>query len=241
MIDFQSKIISLSVFVLISTSAMVSVEAQTLNSDDSVESADINATATDESITTDLNSDNETLDRGGRGGRGRGDWDRGGRGGHDRGGRGDWDRGRGDHGRGGYYPPGRGGHDRGRGGYNPPGRGGHYPPPSRGYYPPPRRGGGNYPPPNRGYYPPPNRGSYPPGNGYYGACNDQSVSLYCKINGVHQYITAYTSCGYSSEGSSCYNVSTPGYYQVAMRIAYRCQSGQWVWLLGNDGQCKLSY
>lgn len=71
-------------------------------------------------------------------------------------------------------------------------------------------------------------------------CRDESVTLYCKINGNHNYITAYTDCGYTQEGAVCNRVSTPGYYQVAMRIAYRCDRGRMVWLLGNDGQCKLS-
>lgn len=78
------------------------------------------------------------------------------------------------------------------------------------------------------------------GGGRRDDCRDQSVSLYCKINGHHNYINAYTDCGYTQEGQICNRVSTPGYYQVAMRIAYRCDRGRMVWLLGNDGQCKLS-
>lgn len=76
--------------------------------------------------------------------------------------------------------------------------------------------------------------------GYTDDCRDESVSLYCKINGQHNYIIAYTDCGYTREGETCHRVSTPGYYQVAMRIAYRCERGRMIWLLGNEGQCKLS-
>ncbi len=72
-------------------------------------------------------------------------------------------------------------------------------------------------------------------------CGNDPVTLYCKINGHHDYITAYTDCGYVRENGFCERVYTPGYYQVAMRVAFRCENGNWVWLLGNNGQCKLSY
>lgn len=144
---------------------------------------------------------------------------------------------------------GRGGHDRGRDRYNPPRRGG-------GHYPPPRDGrrdrdhdrgrGGDYYPPGRGghdrggggrggdYYPPPGRGSY-------GDCGSQSVTLLCKVNRSQQYVTAYTNCGYGREGSICYSVQTPGYYQEDMRVAFRCERGVWTWVLGQNGMCKLRY
>lgn len=78
------------------------------------------------------------------------------------------------------------------------------------------------------------------GRGHRGDCRDEAVTLLCKINGRLNHITAYTDCGYTREGEICNYVSTPGYYQVAMRIAYRCDRGRMVWLLGNDGKCKLS-
>lgn len=76
--------------------------------------------------------------------------------------------------------------------------------------------------------------------GYGRGCGDQPVTLICKINGNHRSITAYTDCGYSRDGDYCDRVYTPGYYQISMRLLYRCERGHWTWLLGNDGKCKLS-
>jgi len=76
--------------------------------------------------------------------------------------------------------------------------------------------------------------------GYGRSCGDQAVTLLCKINGKHRSITAYTDCGNSRDGDYCDRVYTPGYYQTSMRLLYRCERGNWTWLLGNDGECKLS-
>ncbi len=72
-----------------------------------------------------------------------------------------------------------------------------------------------------------------------GSCNDQAVELYCKVDGRLGHITAYTDCGYSNEGSFCDQVYTPGYRQKKMRVEFRCERGQWTWVLGDRGWCEV--
>lgn len=129
-----------------------------------------------------------------------------------------------------YYPPGRP--------YPPPGR--PYPPPD--YNPP----GRPYPPPPPPDYNPPGRPYPPPPNYGYG-CGDQRVELLCQVRGDgisgNRYVTAYTNCsryGNEPEGSYCFSVETPGFYQRDMRVEFQCQNGHWVWTLGSHGNCQLT-
>lgn len=72
-----------------------------------------------------------------------------------------------------------------------------------------------------------------------GGCRDEAVTLLCKVDNQLRNVRAYTDCQYTREGDICSYVTTPGYRQTSMRIAFRCERGRFVWILGENGMCKL--
>lgn len=70
-------------------------------------------------------------------------------------------------------------------------------------------------------------------------CRDQQVSLLCNVDGRVRQLRAYTDCGPSRDGSYCDAVYTPGYEQRRMELEWRCERGNWVWVLGDRGWCEV--